>query len=166
MAPTKQIYQLKITLQGTKPPIWRTIQVPSTYTFWDLHSAIQDAFAWNNSHLHQFTFKDKSTNTEMIFGIPDEDDVYNDIKTLPGWKHKIFKYLNPLQPKMEYLYDFGDSWTHIIKLEEVLPAEKDVDYPRCLKGKRNSPPDDCGGPHGYEDMLEVLFDPNHAEFES
>ena len=140
--------------------------MPSTYTFWDLHCAIQDAFGWNNSHLHQFKFKDKATNTEMIFGIPTEDDFDLDIPTIPGWKHKISKYLNPLYPKIEYVYDFGDNWEHIIKLEDVIPAEKGVIYPRCIKGKRNSPPDDCGGAWGYLELLEVLNDPKHEEHES
>src|ERR1035437_5188897 len=101
MPPKKLIYQLKITLKGSKPPIWRTIQVPSTCTFWDLHSVIQDVFAWNNGHLHLFTFKDKSTGIEKTFGMPSEEDYYDDIRILPGWKHKISKYLNPFYPTMK-----------------------------------------------------------------
>ena len=66
---------------------------------------------------------------------------------------------------MEYVYDFGDNWEHTIKLEDVLPAEKGATYPRCIKGKRNSPPDDCGGVWGYADMLEVLANPQDTEYE-
>jgi hypothetical protein len=58
MAPAKTVYQLKITLRDSKPSIWRTIQIKSTATFWELHCAIQDAFAWSNSHLHSFRFVD------------------------------------------------------------------------------------------------------------
>lgn len=165
MAPAKTVYQLKITLRDSKPPIWRTIQIKSTATFWELHCAIQDAFAWSNSHLHSFMFVDKNSGTELCFGIPDDEYADELGETLPGWKHKITKYLNPLFPKMEYVYDFGDNWEHTIKLEEVLPAEKGVTYPRCLKGKRNSPPDDCGGVWGYADMLEVLANPRDTEYE-
>jgi hypothetical protein len=163
--PKKLIYQLKITLKDTKPPIWRTIQIPLTYTFWELHCAIQDAFAWNHNHQHQFRFKDKITKTEIIFGIPTDEDILDGISTLPGGKDKVSKYLNPLYPKIEYIYDFYDNWEHVIKLEEVLPAEKDAVYPRCLKGKRNSPPDDCGGIWGYEEILDILSNHEFKEYE-
>jgi len=165
MAPAKTVYQLKITLKDSKPPIWRTIQIRSTATFWELHCAIQDAFSWNNSHLHSFNFTDKKSGTVLCFGIPDDDGFDDPFETLPGWKHKITKYLNPDFPKIEYLYDFGDDWAHTIKLEEVLPAETGVNYPRCIKGKRNSPPDDCGGIWAYSDMLEVLENPQDADYE-
>jgi len=166
MPPSKTVYQLKIILKDAKPPIWRTIQIKSTTTFWELHCAIQDAFAWSNSHLHRFSFVDKHSGSEFWFGIPFDDEYYDDLpETLPGWKHKITKYLNPLFPKIEYVYDFGDNWEHTIKLEEVLPAEKGATYPRCIKGKRNSPPDDCGGVWGYADMLEILANPADTEYE-
>jgi hypothetical protein len=161
----KSIYQLKITLKDTKPPIWRTIQVPSSYTFWELHCAIQNAFAWNNSHLHSFECEGESHSDMVNFGIPMEEDYDELVKTVPSWKYKINKYLHPLNPKMLYTYDFGDNWEHVIKLEEVLTAEKGLTYPRCIKGRRNSPPDDCGGVWGYDDMLEILADPEHEEFE-
>lgn len=163
MPPKKLVYQLKITLKDSKPPIWRRIQVPASYTFWELHSAIQDAMGWTNSHLHEFRFHDRLSGVEKSFGIPCEEDFYDEIKILPGWKHKISKYLNLAFTKMMYVYDFGDNWEHVITLEEILPAEKDVAYPICLKGKRACPPEDCGGVLGYGDLLEVLADPKHEE---
>ncbi len=168
MVPKKQLYQFKITLKETKPPIWRKIQVPSSYTFWDLHVAIQDVMGWQDYHLHEFQIKDLN-GTKVFVGIPTDDDMMADFmedhKVLPGWKHKLSKFLSITEPSFLYVYDFGDDWQHTIKLEKVLPAEEGVTYPRCIGGKRNSPPEDCGGPWGYENLLEVLSDPGNAEYE-
>jgi hypothetical protein len=67
--------------------------------------------------------------------------------------------------KFLYVYDMGDSWEHIIQIEKTLPAEIGVKYPRCIDGKRACPPEDCGGPWGYCDLLEIIQDPNHPEYE-
>jgi hypothetical protein len=69
----KQVYQLKITLKHIKPPVWRRIQVPETYTFWDLHVAIQDAMGWTDTHLHRFNMTDPKTGILEERGYPDED---------------------------------------------------------------------------------------------
>lgn len=165
MPPKKKVYQFKITLKDTKPPIWRRIQVPSTYTFWDLHVAIQDAMGWMDCHLHEFRVKYPLSRSELSFGIPDEEGFDSDSTTLPGWKHKVSKYINLAHPTCEYVYDFGDDWRHKVELEDILLAEEGVTYPRCLKGKRACPPEDCGGPWGYLELLEVLSDPEHEEYE-
>jgi len=166
MPAKKVIYQFKITLKDIKPPIWRRIQVPSTYTFWDLHSAIQDAMGWLDYHLHEFSIKDMNRN-KLAFGTPTKSDDFTlPYHLLPGWKHKISKYINLSTPSFLYVYDFGDDWNHAIKLEKVLPVEEGVRYPRCIGGKRNSPPEDCGGTPGYERMLEVLADRENTEYES
>ena len=162
MPPSKMVYQLKITLCDTLPKIWRRILIPTSVTFWDLHSAIQDVFHWNDSHLHMFLYDDKIFRKSLIFGIPSDED---GMKTYPGWKHKMSKYLNLEEPCLKYVYDFGDDWIHMIELENILPAEKGATYPVCLGGKLNSPPDDCGGVSGYEDVLEILSDPTHDEYE-
>jgi hypothetical protein len=164
MPPKKMIYQFKITLKETHPPVWRRIQVPSTYTFWDLHVAIQDAMGWFDCHLHEFRIKAKTGET-LVFGIPSEDDDYLLVneKMLPGWKHKIFKYESIIPATFVYEYDFGDGWRHKIDCEEIKPAEAGVTYPRCIKGKRACPPEDCGGAWRYPDLLAILADPEHEE---
>ena len=86
------------------------------------------------------------------------------METYPSWKHKMSKYLNLEEPCLKYIYDLGDEWIHMIELENILPAEKKVTYPVCIGGKQNSPPDDCGGVHGYENMLEVLSNPTDEEY--
>ena len=69
-----KVYQFKISLKGIRPPIWRRIQVPETYTFWDLHVAIQDSMGWLDCHLHEFEIIDPSTGMKVEIGIPIEDD--------------------------------------------------------------------------------------------
>jgi hypothetical protein len=159
-----QVYQFKITLKEIKPPIWRRIQVPETYSFWDLHVAIQDAMGWSDSHLHLFEIQHPATDEIVEIGIPDED-FEDEFETLPGWKKKIADYFSMENPKAEYIYDFGDNWEHTIILEEILPRDEKTAYPICIKGKRACPPEDCGGPWGYGDLLETINDPDDEEYE-
>ncbi len=158
-----QVYQFKITLKGIRPPIWRRIQVPETYTFWDLHVAIQDAMGWLDYHLHLFEVVNPSTEMIDEIGIPDEDFEL-DREVLPGWRRKIADYFSLGNTKADYTYDFGDNWEHMIKVEKVLPRDKNMKYPICIGGKRASPPEDCGGIWGYGDFLEIIMNPRHKEY--
>lgn len=160
----ERVYQFKITLRDSKPPIWRRIQVPETYTFWDLHVAIQDAMGWSDYHLHMFEIVDPSIGTKVEIGIP-EKEFGEHGETLAGWREKIADYFSMENPKADYVYDFGDSWEHKIELEKIIPREKGVDYPRCIKGKRACPPEDCGGVWRYKEFLEAIKDPEHKEHE-
>ena len=162
--PSESIYQFKITLRDIRPPIWRRIQVPGNYTFWDLHVAIQDAMGWYDAHLHCFEIINPRTGAKEEIGIPSEDDMAFGTIVLPGWKKKISEYFTGKNSKALYVYDFGDDWEHEVKLEKILPAEEGRKYPVCTAGKRACPPEDCGGPWGYEDMLEVLADPKHERY--
>ncbi|HUL36518.1 MAG TPA: plasmid pRiA4b ORF-3 family protein [Thermodesulfobacteriota bacterium] len=159
-----RVFQFKITLKDIKPPIWRRIQVPESYTFWDLHVAIQDAMGWFDSHLHRFEILNPSRGMEEEIGIPDEECEWDTV-TLPGWKQKITDYFSMKNTKSEYVYDFGDNWEHIVKLEKILPRLERVKYPICIGGKRACPPEDSGGPWGYEEFLEAIMNPKHREHE-
>lgn len=161
-----EVLQFKITLRGIKPPIWRRIQVPSSYTFWDLHVAILNAMGWLGSHLHQFLVADPRTGKEMRFGIPLDDEWDDEYTPLPGWKHGIKKYFPSEKTTALYEYDFGDSWRHKVTLEKILPAEENKNYPVCIKGARSCPPEDCGGVWGYMEILEALKDFDNEECES
>jgi len=161
--PPMRIYQLKITLNDIAPPIWRRIQVPSTCTFWDLHSYIQDAFGWTNRHMHQFTYTDAYSDKPMVIGIPFEPEFEEEVHVLPGWERKINNFIEGKASKIEYTYDLGDNWRHTIELEEILVPVKDFKYPFCVDGERACPPEDCGGPHGYIGLLEALFDPSDPD---
>ena len=154
-----QVYQFKITLKGTKPPIWRRILVPETYTFWDLHVAIQDAMGWDDYHLHEFTLLSPKTGRKVKIGIPSDEDVDYGWEVLAEWNQKIAHYFSSENSKADYVYDFGDGWEHSIKLEKILPRETGVAYPRCIDGRGACPPEDCGGIGGYAEFLEAIGDP-------
>ncbi|MBI5232762.1 MAG: plasmid pRiA4b ORF-3 family protein [Deltaproteobacteria bacterium] len=158
------VYQFKVSLKNISPPIWRRIQVPGTYTFWDLHVAIQDVMGWEDYHLHLFKIVNPATAEKERIGIPDEEfDI--DYKTLPGWKRRIARYFSIDNPEAEYVYDFGDNWKHEIEMEDILQRKKDVKYPVCIAGKRACPPEDCGSIWGYQDFLEIIMNPSHERHE-
>lgn len=165
MATPKQVYQLKVTLMDIEPSIWRRILIPSSYDFWQLHCTIQDAFGWTDSHMHKFTCTAPHSDAPLAFGIPFDAEYDDEVPVVTGWQHKITEYINGSTEDIIYIYDFGDYWQHRIELEEILPYEKGANYPRCITGERNCPPDDCGGPHGYSNLLEILFDPSDPEHE-
>lgn len=158
------VYQFRITLLEITPAIWRRIQVPESYSFWDLHVAIQDAMPWKDCHLHQFEIMNPLNGKNSIIGIPD-DEGFDDFKTLSGWKYKIKKYFTMENRYAHYLYDFGDDWHHSIKLEKILPRFETISYPLCIDGKRACPPEDCGSVPGYYELCRIMKDKNHEEYE-
>lgn len=161
-----RVYQFKVVLLGVAPPIWRAIQVPETYSFWDLHVALQDAMGWLDYHLHLFRVNKPVTGEVVQIGIPDDDPFEGDEPTLPGWNVPIAPYFPHPGVVARYDYDFGDGWEHEITLEAIVPRQRGKKYPLCLGGARACPPEDCGGVGGYEDLLAVIYDPTHEEYES
>ena len=159
-----RVYQFKISLLDIRPPIWRRILVPETYTFWDLHIAIQDVMGWVDYHLHQFEVVDPKRGDKVKIGIPSEDDIGYGWKILAGWGQRISNYFSLENKLADYIYDFGDNWNHRITLEKVLPRDKNTNYPACIKGKRACPPEDCGGIGGYYNLLEIMKNPDHEEY--
>jgi len=169
----ENVYQFKITLKGIRPPIWRRIQVPDTYTFWDLHVAIQDAMGWYDMHLHSFDIKDSKTGQTFEISTPEEEEEEGEspiilflgrLKILRERNQKIADWFSPENKTANYTYDFGDGWEHSVRFEKVLLKEEGVTYPKCVTGKRACPPEDSGGPWGYQQILDVLKDPKHEEY--
>jgi PHD/YefM family antitoxin component YafN of YafNO toxin-antitoxin module len=156
----ENVYQFKITLKGIRPAIWRRIQVPGDYTFWDLHVAIQDAMGWLDYHLHEFSVTDPKSGQGRVVGIPDEEGFFDPHPVLTGWRIPIRDYFQEAGSTALYRYDFGDDWQHSVKLEKILGRTSGADYPICLAGKRACPPEDCGGTWGYREILEILTDPD------
>ena len=156
----QEIYQLKVTLLDTRPPIWRRLLVPAGLTLEVLHDVLQLAMGWTDSHLHEFRVGPKR------FGVPDPED---QLMGLPGVSNErsahLFKVLGKAGAKARYTYDFGDNWEHAIVVEKVLPPEPGVAYPICVGGKLRCPPEDCGSIPGYYNLLEVIRDPTHEEHE-
>jgi hypothetical protein len=160
------ICQFKVVLLELTPPIWRTIQVPESYSFWDLHVAIQDSMPWRDYHLHRFRVNKPDTGGVVQIGIPDDDAFEGDAPILPGWEVPIAAYFTLPGAVARYEYDFGDGWQHEVTLEASVPSQKGRRYPICLAGERACPPEDCGGVGGYETLRAVMRDPTHKEYES
>ena len=151
------IYQLKITLKGSDPKIWRRALVAGSTSLAELHVLIQVVMPWTNSHLHQFVVDGERYASPDILEDDDEMDT-QDASTIlladaaPSPKSKFL-----------YTYDFGDDWAHEIVVEKILEASADYPgYPVCLAGENAAPPEDCGGVYGYAQMLDSLDDPRSA----
>jgi hypothetical protein len=161
--PTKKappsIYELKITLLEIEPPIWRRIQVPSTILLCCVHDALQAVMGWTDSHLHQFEKDGK------YWGVPDPDAFEDDFEIIDESRVALDKIFKAEGDCVVYLYDLGDKWRHEILLEKILPLDAGSNRPVCLAGGRRCPPEDVGGPSGYQEFLEVIFEPGHEEFE-
>lgn len=162
----KRVLQFRIELEDITPAIWRVIQVPADYNFWDLHVAIQDAMGWLDCHLHYFEIKPKNKRCVRRIGIPDFERTDESFPIDPGWEIAADSIFNDLGLSATYLYDFGDSWKHKVTLEGHMHRYKNQTYPVCVSGKRACPPEDCGGVPGYMDLLEVLSNPRNPEYKS
>ena len=159
------LFQFRIELLNIEPAIWRRIQVPRDYSFWDLHVAIQDAMGWLDYHLHEFEIKGARMKKPSFIGIPPEDYYIGDPKVLPGWEIPIKKLFDFPGRVAGYRYDFGDRWLHVVLFEAVLLKERGRKYPACVDGKRACPPEDCGGVPGYYELLQIVKNPEHPEYE-
>ena len=157
---TPQDVVLRITLEDIEPPIWREISLLDMTTLPELHRVIQVAFQWYDYHLFQFTFgEDQYTlpDDELDdFGVPTKSAIGVTLSQLALSEGAHFTYE----------YDFGDSWTHRIEVRKLSPASEGAELmpaPLLLDGRRTAPPEDCGGPPGYAELLRVLADPSNPE---
>ena len=160
--PTKSdlLFQFKITLLHLTPAIWRRIQVFDC-TLAYLHEYIQSAFGWEDYHLHMFEIG----GVEYSRPAPDGDDF--DME----FEDESQVVLSALLPKGSrkkrwlYEYDFGDDWRHEVLFEGFQPRDPKAKYPLCLEGARACPPEDCGGPWGYADLLKAVQNPANERHE-
>ncbi|WP_051450273.1 plasmid pRiA4b ORF-3 family protein [Actinospica robiniae] len=140
-AAASRIYRLRIDLKGAKPPIWRRVEVPGDLTLAGLHEVIQTVFEWEGSHLHVFeTPLGEFGDGDVALGHRHDGEVTVD-QILQG------------NAKIGYVYDYGDYWEHVIRVESVKEPEPGTVYPRCIGGRRAAPPEDCGGMARYQDSL-------------
>lgn len=150
------IYQVKIAFSDITPAIWRRLLMPADTSLARLHHIIQAAFGWLNYHLHQYIVD------ERYFGDPNPEFA-DELPPMTDERDATLRDIVDAKA-IVYEYDFGDSWRHVIEFEAVaVVAEAGVRYPVCTGGARARPPEDCGGTSGYEELLEVLADPNHEE---
>src|SRR3954451_8882513 len=122
------IIQLKVTLRGVRPPVWRRLLMPGTMTLSQLHTAIQAVMGWHDCHLHVFNIGGEPFGDRRSV-----DDVADEKRpTLNG-------LLRSAVVRFGYTYDFGDNWEHTIALEKRDLAVDGKFYPACSGGKRNCP---------------------------
>jgi len=157
---SQQIYQIKVTLIGTDPPIWRRLLVPASMTLERLHDVLQLAMGWDGSHLHEFLIG------RQRFGQPDPmEQVPGGPQTASERTARLFDVLGTAGIKAVYTYDFGDSWEHRIVVEKRLAPDPARAYPACVAGERRAPPEDCGGIPSFYNLLEAIPDPEHDQHE-
>jgi len=154
---TEKILEFKITLQGiNNPVIYRTIQIPSNFTFYDLHVIIQSAFNWEDAHLFEFMIKKKR--------IGDYKDEFGEENLLSAREILLEDEFQRKAQKALYIYDFGDNWEHEIVLQKSFEPQKGKKYPVCIEAQGNTPPEDVGGVWGFESFKEIMKDKNHSEY--
>ena len=151
------VHRLKVTLRGVKPPIWRRVEVASDIKLSDLSDVLEAAMGWYGGHLHAFAAGG------VHYEVPDPDGFSSGPRPKDERKARLGEVLPAVKSKMRWDYDFGDGWEHDVVVEAIEPRRANVTYPVCLAGKRACPPDDCGGPWGYAELLDVLADPDHPE---
>jgi hypothetical protein len=148
-----EIYQLKVTLRGIKPPIWRRIAVPGDIKLDKLHKVLQLSMGWFDCHLHEFRIYGN------FYTIPHAESNPDDRNERRAPLNMVIRDVGE---RLDYTYDFGDGWEHSILVEKIDPPQPDIRYPVCLGGKRACPPENCGD---YENFLAALNDPNHEQHE-
>jgi hypothetical protein len=156
---SERLYQFKITLLESDPPIWRRIQVKNC-TLEKLHEHIQTAMGWTNSHLHRFEVDgERYGDPELL------DDGFEDFEFIDSTVTKISDVVPKDGNRFHFLYeyDFGDGWEHEVLFEGCLRAEKGARYPLCVEGERNCPPEDVGGVWGYAEYLQAIADPKNEQ---
>lgn len=151
-------YQIKITLDGARPPIWRRVQVPGDISLAGLHQVIQAAMGWENYHLYAFFIDGKS------YCPPDEDVEAGLSNDLDPSCFMLGQVLPAPGVRLSYVYDFGDEWRHDLLVEKTLPIEGGRTSPKCIAGRRACPPEDCGGIYGYAELVEAMKTSSHPRY--
>jgi len=153
-----EIATLRIELKDSEPAIWRVVEVPTSITLKVLHDIVQAAMGWLDYHLWELVIGDQA------YGLPMDEDWGTEPRKIAS-RTRLRDVLSGTTT-IDYTYDFGDSWEHSLTISDVRPGEPGTGYPRFIEGKRDCPPEDCGGIPGFYEMLEARADPqhpNHAE---
>lgn len=155
--PALTVHELRVTLLDVTPPVWRLLRVPSALPLSTVHGIVQIALGWENRHLHEWRVGG------VVYGLPDEDSWGED---LADESAALLADVAPADTVLHYDYDFGDGWEHLVEVVAVVPYSAEVPPVACLAGARACPPEDCGGPIGYEHLLDALADPDDPEHEA
>ena len=161
-------FDLRVTLYCLQPEIWRLLRVPHDIRMDRLHAVLQMGFGWTNSHVHQFHLFDGTGKITGYVGQPDPDSASVFLGRRPPTqdetKRRLKNFIEKPGDRIGYEYDFGDSWLHEITLAAVESQLRRLAHAVCLDGARACPPEDCGGPPGYERLLGILKKPKHPEY--
>ena len=137
-------------------PVWRRVLIDGSSTLEELHYLIVNAMGWFGDHIHEFNIK------EVSYGIPNPD--YEE-EVLEEEKFTLGSVCKKTGDTFLYTYDFSDDWEHHVVVEKIIEPEEGVKYPCCIGGERACPLDECGGAHGYAQLLEKLSNPSLMEYE-
>ena len=157
----KDFIQIKISLNGSNPLIWRRVQFYKNITFFELHHIIQIAMGWENHHLYEFKIEG------FRIGEIYEDERLEGYGTDSQYDCRTTKISDVITDKGEtfqYVYDFGDYWKHTLEVEDDFDYSGDAIYPLCLAGEMACPLEDSGGIYGHYQNLEILKDKKHPEY--
>jgi hypothetical protein len=149
------VFRLLVTLDDVAPAVWRRLLVPGGVPLGKLHDMFQVAMGWTDSHLHKFAIGDQSFGPHLDEYPEDEIDE-NEVS--------VARAIGDLR-RFSYEYDFGDSWEHDVVVEDQTRSRWALRYAVCLDGQNACPPEDCGGPGGYAELLNVLADMNHEDYD-
>jgi len=144
----------------------RVIIVPVDINFRQLHEILQVVFDWKNYHLHGFNIFDEEglCQINIVCDYEEDEAPHPDLRMTVGSEVKLLSYADK-QYKINYCYDYGDSWEHEITIQDI-NADYDKNYPICIMGEGNAPPEDVGGIPGFEVFLEIMADPSHVEYKN
>ncbi|MEW6710345.1 MAG: plasmid pRiA4b ORF-3 family protein [Candidatus Riflebacteria bacterium] len=156
----QKFYLINLELMEIKPTVWRRFVVPADISLDRLHDVIQIIMGWQDGHMHEFNFG-KQRYVETI------DEEFDDEMTMLEATERLNKHFKKKGDKCLYVYDFGDSWMHQLTLENANYKLADDDWTICCKDGENAcPPEDIGGPPGYEEFLKILKNSKHEEHKS
>jgi len=141
-------------LTGIRPPIWRRVLVRDDIDLYTFHRILQVAMGWDDSHHHKFI------SDSIQYGIVNDRTDMEDER-----EYKLNEVLNEKNKNLEYDYNFSNYWVHKVQLEKILPYTTKEQLPKCLKGKRTCPPDDCGGISSYQYFLDIRNNPEHKDYD-
>jgi hypothetical protein len=151
-----EIATARIELKHTDPPIWREVEIPTSITLKVLHDIVQATMGWLDCHLWEFVIDGRT------YGPPMDED-WGTRPRKEATKVRLREVLKPGETLIDYVYDFGDSWEHEIRVSDIRKGRPEIGYPRYVAGARNGPPEDCGGVPGFYHMLDARADPAHPD---
>lgn len=154
--------RVSTVLPYTDPPIWRRLELASDLRLDELHRVLQAAFEWEGGHLHQFRAEDRTWDdgSAAEFG-PGPFSAAPAPE--PEGKTRLSQILVAVGDRLDYVYDFGDNWEHVLMLEEIVEPAPGAPRARVVDGDRAAPLEDCGGIPGYEDLVTALADPEKPD---